>query len=137
MTFGERRKLPARRKGYNQRFVILDGKRRVVVYLRTGEYPDGTLGEIFCDVSQNVDSSLGALVNMWCIAISLALQYGCPLDTLTDQYTFTKFAPSGVVQSHDRLKMCTSIADAIFRDLAIHYLQRDDLAHVPAEEPTP
>lgn len=133
LKFGDRRKLPARRYGINQKIVILDGKRRVVLHLRTSEYTDGTLGEIFCTVAQNMDSSLGALIDIWCIAVSLALQHGCPLETLVELYTFTKFSPAGPVKNHDRLRMCSSIADAVMRDLAIAYLGRDDLAHAPKQ----
>lgn len=129
LRYGDRKRLPARRKGYNQKIVIHSRAGRVVVHLRTGEYPDGTLGEFFADVSSHADPGLRAMVNMWCVAVSLALQHGCPLDTLADMYTFTKFEPSGPVKGHSRLRMCTSIADAIFRDLAISYLDRQDLAH--------
>jgi ribonucleoside-diphosphate reductase alpha chain len=132
LTFGSRRKLPARRRGYNQKLTIMAASGRVAVHLRTGNYPDGMPGEIFVDIAQNADPSLRAMLNMWAVAVSLALQHGCPLATLTELYTFTRFEPSGPVRDHVRIKMCTSIVDVIFRDLAIHYLQRDDLAHVEA-----
>jgi len=133
-AFGGRRLLPNRRRGYNQKISVVgrDGK-KLAIHMRTGNYADGTIGEIFVDIAQNADPSLRAMLNMWAMAVSLALQHGCPLDTLVEMYTFTKFDPSGPVRDHARIKMCTSIVDAIFRDLAINYLQRDDLAHVEAE----
>ena len=133
LTFGDRRKLPARRKGHNQKFSLGAAKKRIVGYLRTGEYPDGTLGEVFIDLSQNADPTLRGMTNMFAIAISEALQHGCPLDTLVEQYVGTRFEPAGPVRDHDRLKMCTSLTDLVFRHLAISYLGRDELGHVKAE----
>lgn len=137
LMYGQRLELPNRRRGYNQKITILDGQRRIVLHLRTSEYSDGSLGEVFCSVADiyksmdsAVPSSLGAMVDAWCIAVSLALQHGCPLESLVQLYTFTRYAPSGIVRDHEHLRMCTSIADVIMRDLAIRYLGRMDLAQV-------
>lgn len=123
-----RRKLPQRRKGYTQKAYIGNHK----IYLRTGEYEDGTLGEIFLDMHKE-GAAFRSLMNGFAIAISLGLQYGVPLDEFVDAFTFTKFEPNGIVQGNDRIKMATSIMDYIFRELAITYLDRYELAQVIPE----
>lgn len=126
-----RRPLPARRRGVTQKF-RLGGQ---TFYLRTGEYPDGTLGEIFLDVSME-GSAFRALGNAMAVAVSLGLQHGVPLEEYVEAFVGMRFEPAGVLQGHDRVKMATSFLDAIFKDLAIHYLGRDELAHVqPADPP--
>lgn len=125
----QRRRLPQRRAGYTQKAVIGGHK----VYLRTGEYEDGSLGEIFLDMHKE-GAAFRSLMNGFSIAISLGLQYGVPLHEFVDAFTFTKFEPNGMVMGHDRIRMTTSIMDFIFRELAITYLDRQDLAQVPAEE---
>ncbi|RME91930.1 MAG: vitamin B12-dependent ribonucleotide reductase, partial [Candidatus Hydrogenedentota bacterium] len=124
----KRHRLPARRKGYTQKVVIGGHK----VYLRTGEYEDGSLGEVFLDMYKE-GAAFRSLLNSFAIAISLGLQYGVPLEEFVDAFVFTKFEPNGMVVGHDRIKMVTSVMDYIFRELAITYLGRDDLAHTPAE----
>ena len=124
-----RRKLPTRRGGYTQAAKIGDAK----LYLRTGEYEDGSLGEIFLD-SYKDGAGYKAILNAFAIAISLGLQYGVPLEEFCDAYLFTKFEPNGLVQGHSAVKMCLSVLDFIFRDLAITYLHRYDLAHVKPED---
>jgi ribonucleoside-diphosphate reductase alpha chain len=121
----EREKLPGRRKGYTQKAVVGGHK----VYLRTGEYDDGRLGEIFVDMHKE-GATLRSLLNNFAIAISLGLQYGVPLEEYVDAFTFTRFEPSGNVQGNDTIKMSTSILDYVFRELAISYLGRYDLGHV-------
>ena len=125
----KRRKLPSKRNGYTQKAIIGGHK----VYLRTGEYEDGNIGEIFLDMYKE-GAAFRSLMNGFSIAISLGLQYGVPLEEFVDAFTFIKFEPNGVVQGHDRIKMVTSVIDYIFRDLAINYLDRTDLAHVNPEE---
>lgn len=120
-----RRRLPDRRGGYTQKAIVGGQK----VYLRTGEYEDGTLGEIFIDLHKE-GASFRSLVNNFAVAISLGLQYGVPLDRFVDAFTFTRFEPAGLVSGHDRLKNATSLLDYVFRELAVTYLDRDDLAHV-------
>lgn len=132
---GERSPLPDRRPGgYKQKFKIYgqrDGNPVVVnVHLTTGEYKDGTLGEIFIDLDLNEDVTLKGMVKSCCVAVSLGLQYGVPLECYVEQYLFTNFDPGGPVQAHDRIKMCSSIMDAVFRDLAITYLGRTELGQV-------
>ena len=127
----EREKLPQRRKGYTQKAVVGGHK----VYLRTGEYEDGSLGEIFIDMHKE-GSSFRAMMDSFSIAISVGLQYGVPLETYVDAFTFTKFEPAGMVQGNDSIKNATSILDYIFRELAISYLDRTDLAHVKPEGAT-
>lgn len=117
-------RLPQRREGYTQRMEI-DGH---ILFLRTGEYPDGRLGEIFVSLGKEGDL-ISSLINSFCIVTSIALQSGTPLEVLVNNFIFTKFDPSGCVQNHPNIKIATSILDAIFRDLAIHYLGRDDLKH--------
>lgn len=124
----EQEKLPARRKGYTQKAKI-GGH---TVFLRTGEYEDGRLGEIFLDMNKE-GSALRAFINNFAISVSLGLQYGVPLEEYVDAFTFTKFEPAGMVQGNDAIKNATSILDYIFRELAVSYLGRHDLAHVPPE----
>ena len=125
----ERRKLPSRRKGYTQKAVVGGHK----VYLRTGEYEDGTLGEIFVDMHKE-GAAFRSLMNSFAIAISIGLQYGVPLEEFVEAFSYTRFEPSGVVQGNDTIKMATSVLDYIFRELAISYLERTDLANVePAD----
>jgi ribonucleoside-diphosphate reductase alpha chain len=124
----ERERMPDRRKGYTQKAVVGGHK----VYLRTGEYDDGRLGEIFIDMHKE-GAALRSLLNNFAIAVSLGLQYGVPLEEYVDAFTFTRFEPSGPVQGNDSIKYATSILDYVFRELAVSYLSRFDLAHV---EPT-
>ena len=125
----EREKLPDRRKGYTQKAVVGGHK----VYLRTGEYQDGRLGEIFIDMHKE-GAAFRSLMNNFAIAISLGLQYGVPLEEYVEAFTFTRFEPAGLVQGNDAIKNATSILDYIFRELAISYLGRNDLAHIAPEE---
>ncbi|MEJ8573490.1 vitamin B12-dependent ribonucleotide reductase [Microbaculum marinum] len=125
----EREKLPHRRKGYTQKAIVGGHK----VYLRTGEYEDGRLGEIFIDMHKE-GAAFRSLMNNFAIAISLGLQYGVPLDEFVEAFTFTRFEPAGFVQGNDSIKNATSILDYIFRELAISYIGRHDLGHVdPAD----
>ncbi len=119
--------MPDRRKGYIQKATIGDHK----VYLHTGEYEDGKIGEIFIDTSKEGEL-VKALMNNFAIAVSLGLQYGVPLDEFVSAYVGTKFEPSGKVHGNDRILSATSILDYIFRELAISYLNREDLAHTPS-----
>ena len=119
--------MPDRRKGYIQKATIGNHK----VYLHTGEYEDGKIGEIFIDTSKEGEL-VKALMNNFAIAISLGLQYGVPLDEFVNAYVGTKFEPSGKVLGNDRILSATSILDYIFRELAISYLNREDLAHTPS-----
>ena len=125
----EREKLPGRRKGYTQKAVVGGHK----VYLRTGEYDDGKLGEIFIDMHKE-GAALRAMMNNFAIAVSVGLQYGVPLEEFMDAFTFTKFKPAGMVQGNDSIKNATSILDYVFRELAVSYLGRNDLAHVEPSE---
>jgi len=120
-----RERLPDRRKGYTQKARV--GGRKV--YLRTGEYGDGRLGEIFTDLHKE-GAAFRSLMNNFAIAISVGLQYGVPLEEYVDAFTFTRFEPAGPVQGNDAIKNATSILDYIFRELAVSYLGRNDLAHV-------
>ncbi|RVU19093.1 vitamin B12-dependent ribonucleotide reductase [Methylobacterium oryzihabitans] len=124
-----REKMPDRRKGYTQKAVVGGHK----VYLRTGEYDDGRLGEIFIDMHKE-GAAFRSLMNNFAIAISLGLQYGVPLEEYVDAFTFTRFEPAGFVQGNDAIKNATSILDYVFRELAISYLGRADLAHVDPSE---
>ena len=124
----EREKMPQRRKGYTQKAIVGGHK----VYLRTGEYADGSLGEIFIDMHKE-SAGFRAMMNNFAIAISVGLQYGVPLEEFVDAFTFTKFEPAGMVQGNDSIKSATSILDYIFRELAVSYLDRTDLAHVKPE----
>ena len=120
-----REKLPERRKGYTQKAIVGGHK----VYLRTGEYADGQLGEIFIDMHKE-GAGFRAMMNNFAIAVSVGLQYGVPLEEFVEAFTFTRFEPAGMVQGNDSVKNATSILDYIFRELAISYLDRTDLAHV-------
>ncbi len=120
----KRRKLPGRRAGYTQKAMVGGHK----IYLRTGEYEDGSLGEIFLDMHKE-GAAFRSLMNSFAIAISLGLQYGVPLEEFVDAFTFTRFEPNGIVQGNNRIKMSTSILDYVFRELAVTYLGRFDLAH--------
>ena len=125
----ERERLPDRRKGYTQKAVVGGHK----VYLRTGEYDDGRIGEIFIDMHKE-GAAFRSLMNNFAIAISVGLQYGVPLEEYVDAFTFTRFEPAGLVQGNEAIKNATSILDYVFRELAISYLHRNDLAHVePAD----
>tara|TARA_B100001123_G_scaffold37503_1_gene38737 strand:- start:525 stop:1352 length:828 start_codon:yes stop_codon:yes gene_type:complete len=124
---GKRFSMPDRRKGYIQKVSIGNHK----VYLHTGEYEDGKIGEIFIDTSKEGEL-VKALMNNFAIAISLGLQYGVPLDEFVNAYVDTKFEPSGKVAGNDRILSASSILDYIFRELAISYLNREDLAHTPS-----
>ena len=125
----DRSKMPDRRKGYIQKVTIGDHK----IYLHTGEYDDGKVGEIFIDMNKEGEL-VKALMNNFAIAISLGLQYGVPLDEFVDAFIETKFEPSGEITGNDRILNASSILDYIFRELAISYLGREDLAHTPSIE---
>ncbi|MGE0564233.1 MAG: vitamin B12-dependent ribonucleotide reductase [Pseudolabrys sp.] len=125
----EREKMPDRRKGYTQKAVVGGHK----VYLRTGEYDDGRLGEIFIDMHKE-GAALRSFINNFAIAVSLGLQYGVPLEEYVDAFTFTRFEPAGPVQGNDSIKNATSVLDYIFRELAVSYMGRYDLAHVEPSE---
>ncbi|OEJ68089.1 vitamin B12-dependent ribonucleotide reductase [Magnetovibrio blakemorei] len=125
----ERDKLPDRRKGYTQKAIVGGHK----VYLRTGEYDDGRIGEVFIDMHKE-GAAFRSLMNNFAIAISIGLQYGVPLEEFVEAFTFTRFEPSGLVEGNETIKMATSILDYIFRELAVSYLARNDLAHAkPAD----
>ena len=125
----DREKLPSRRKGYTQKASVGGHK----VYLRTGEYDDGRVGEIFIDMHKE-GAAFRSLMNNFAIAISLGLQYGVPLEEYVEAFTFTRFEPAGIVQGNETIKNATSILDYIFRELAVSYLGRHDLAHVDPRE---
>ena len=126
----EREKLPQRRKGYTQKAIVGGHK----VYLRTGEYEDGRLGEIFIDMHKD-GAAFRSLMDGFAIAISVGLQYGVPLEEFVEAFTFTRFEPAGMVLGNDSIKNATSVLDYIFRELAVSYLDRSDLAHVhPADD---
>jgi len=124
-----RRRLPQRRKGYTQKASVGGHK----VYIRTGDYENGSVGEIFLDMHRE-GAAFRSLMNCFAIAVSLGLQYGVPLEEFVDAFVFTRFEPSGMVGGHERIKMATSVVDYVFRDLAISYLGRDDLAQVTPED---
>lgn len=125
----QRHKLPNRRSGYTQKATVGGHK----IYLRTGEYVNGQLGEIFIDMHKE-GASFRSLMHNFAMAISIGLQYGVPLEEYVEAFTFTRFEPSGAVEGNASVKMATSILDYIFRELAVNYLQRDDLAStVPAD----
>jgi ribonucleoside-diphosphate reductase alpha chain len=124
-----RQRMPFRRSGYTQK-VKIGGQS---VYLRTGEYENGQLGEIFIDMHRE-GAAFRSLMNCFAISISLGLQHGVPLEEFVDAFVFTKFEPSGMVAGSPHVKMTTSVIDYIFRELAVTYLERDDLAHVPPED---
>ena len=119
--------MPDRRKGYIQKASIGEHK----IYLHTGEYDDGKIGEIFIDTNKEGEL-VKALMNNFAIAISLGLQYGVPLEEFVDAFIDTKFEPSGKVDGNDRILSATSILDYVFRELAISYLGKEDLAHTPS-----
>ncbi|QEX16149.1 ribonucleotide-diphosphate reductase subunit alpha [Hypericibacter terrae] len=125
----ERKRLPNRRKSYTQKAIVGGHK----VYLHTGEYEDGMVGEIFIDMHKE-GAAFRSLMNNFAIAISIGLQYGVPLEEFVEAFTFTRFEPNGIVEGNDAIKMATSILDYVFRELAISYLGRTDLAHAqPAD----
>ncbi len=124
-----RRRLPQRRNGYTQKASVGGHK----VYIRTGDYDNGSVGEIFLDMHRE-GAAFRSLMNCFAISVSLGLQYGVPLEEFVDAFVFTRFEPSGMVGGHDRIKMATSVIDYVFRDLAISYLGRDDLAQVSHED---
>ncbi len=128
----QRRKLPNRRSGYTQKANVGGHK----IYLRTGDYQDGSIGEIFIDMHKE-GASFRSLMHNFAMAISIGLQYGVPLEEYVDAFTFTRFEPSGVVEGNDLIKIATSILDYIFRELAITYLGRNDLAHVQPQDLAP
>jgi ribonucleoside-diphosphate reductase alpha chain len=125
----EREKLPHRRKGYTQKATVGGHK----VYLRTGEYEDGRIGEVFIDMHKE-GAAFRSLMNNFAIAVSIGLQYGVPLEEFVEAFTFTRFEPQGIVTGNDAIKMSTSILDYTFRELAVSYLDRDDLGHVDRED---
>jgi len=124
-----RRRLPKRRHGFTQESRISGHK----VFLRTGEYEDGTVGEIFIDMHKE-GAAFRSMMNCFAIAVSMGLQYGVPLNDLVDQFTFTRFEPHGRVDGHDNIRLCTSVVDYVFRVLGLEYLDRTDLAQVKPEE---
>ncbi|MCX8500796.1 MAG: vitamin B12-dependent ribonucleotide reductase, partial [Alphaproteobacteria bacterium] len=124
--------LPQRRSGYTQKGAVGGHK----IYLRTGHYENGKLAEIFIDMHKE-GSSFRSLMNSFAIAISLGLQYGVPLEEFVDAFVFTRFEPSGIVTGNDRIKMATSVVDYIFRELAVNYLGRYDLAHATERDNDP
>jgi ribonucleoside-diphosphate reductase alpha chain len=128
---GQRVRLPRKRHGFTQEARVGGHK----IYLRTGEYLDGTLGEIFIDLHKE-GAAFRSIMNCFAMAVSIGLQYGVPLETFVEQYTFTRFEPQGMVEGHDNVKMATSIVDYLFRVLGIEYLHRYDLAHVPPTDAT-
>jgi ribonucleoside-diphosphate reductase alpha chain len=125
----QRERLPNRRCGYNQKARVGGQK----IYLRTGDYPDGRLGEIFIDMHKE-GATFRSLMNNFAIAVSLGLQYGVPLEEFVDAFTATRFEPAGLVEGNHKIKGATSILDYIFRELAVSYLGRDDLATDPVNE---
>jgi ribonucleoside-diphosphate reductase alpha chain len=125
---GVRVRLPKKRSGFTQEAKVGGHK----IFVRTGEYVDGTLGEIFIDMHKE-GAAFRSLMNCFAMSVSIGLQYGVPLQTFVDQFTFTRFEPQGVVEGHDYVKLSTSIVDYIFRTLGIEYLHRYDLAHVQPE----
>ena len=126
---GVRKPLPNRRAGYTQKAKIGGHS----FFIRTGEYDDGSLGEIFLDMHKE-GAAFRSLLNSFAIAVSLGLQYGVPLEEYVDAFTFSRFEPNGVVQGHDYVKIATSVIDYIFRDLAISYLKRTDLGQIKPED---
>ena len=124
MENNPREKLPNRRRGYTREIIIGE----TTLFIRTGDYPDGRLGEIFVNLDKE-GSLISSLLNSFCIVTSIALQSGTPLDTLVDKFIYSKFEPAGIVRNHPDIKFATSILDVIFRDLAIKYLDRQDLKH--------
>jgi len=127
---GVRVRLPRKRSGFTQEARVGGHK----IFLRTGEYLDGTLGEIFIDMHKE-GAAFRSLMNCFAMAVSVGLQYGVPLETYVDQFTFTRFEPSGTVENHDNIKFATSMVDYVFRVLGVEYAHRYDLAHVPPQAP--
>ena len=125
----KRNPLPAKRFGYTQKAKIGGHS----IFLRTGQYEDGTLGEIFLDMHKE-GAAFRSLLNSFAIAVSLGLQYGVPLEEYVDAFTFTRFEPNGMVSGHDHIKMTTSVLDFIFRDVALSYLGRTDLVQVKPDD---
>jgi ribonucleoside-diphosphate reductase alpha chain len=126
--YGERARLPKKRRGFTQEARVGGHK----IFLRTGEYDDGTLGEIFIDMHKE-GAAFRSLMNCFAMSVSIGLQYGVPLQTYVDQFTFTRFEPQGPVEGHPYVKFATSIVDFIFRALGVEYLHRHDLAHIKPE----
>ncbi len=127
---GTRVRLPKKRTGFTQEAKVGGHK----IFLRTGEYVDGTLGEIFIDMHKE-GAAFRSLMNCFAMAVSVGLQYGVPLETFVEQFTFTRFEPQGIVEGHPNIKFATSIVDYLFRVLGVEYLQRYDFAQVPPAEP--
>jgi len=125
----QRERLPNRRDGYTQKARVGGQK----IYLRTGDYPDGRLGEIFIDMHKE-GATFRSLMNNFAIAVSLGLQHGVPLEEFVDAFTATRFEPAGLVEGNEKIKRATSILDYIFRELAVSYLRRDDLATDQVDE---
>jgi len=125
----QRRRMPQRRTGYTQKAIVGGHK----VYLRTGEYENGRLGEIFIDMHKE-GAAFRSLMNNFAIAVSIGLQYGVPLEEFVEAFTFTRFEPQGIVEGNDSIRMSTSVLDYLFRELAISYLGRNDLAHVKPDD---
>jgi ribonucleoside-diphosphate reductase alpha chain len=125
----QRERLPNRRNGYTQKARVGGQK----IYLRTGDYADGRLGEIFIDMHKE-GATFRSLTNNFAIAVSLGLQHGVPLEEFVDAFTRTRFEPAGPVEGNEKIKRATSILDYIFRELAVSYLGRDDLATDPVDE---
>jgi ribonucleoside-diphosphate reductase alpha chain len=125
----KRERMPDKRVGYTQKSIVAGHK----VYLRTGQYPDGRLGEIFIDMHKE-GAAFRSMMNAYAIAVSIGLQYGVPVEEYVDAFTFFKFEPAGFVQSHERIKNASSIIDFVWRDIGINYIGRDDLAHVTPDE---
>lgn len=130
---GQRRKMPNRVYGPRVKFNIIGPAGKSKFYLRCGNYPEGKLGEIFIDCAKE-GATLRGIMNAFAMAVSIGLQRGVPLEEFVEAFTFTKFEPNGPIQGHDRLKRCDSVIDAVFRELAITYLNRDELAHVQPEQ---
>ena len=125
-------RLPKKRSGFTQEAYVGGHK----VFLRTGEYADHSLGEIFIDMHKE-GAAFRSLMNCFAMAVSVGLQYGVPLETFVEQFTFTRFEPHGVVSGHENIKFSTSIVDYLFRVLGVEYCQRYDLAHVKPAEASP
>ena len=130
----KRRRLPDRRAGYTQKAPGVPKIGNHKMYLRTGDYDDGTVGEIFIDMHKEVHAAFRSMTNCFAIAVSLGLQHGVPLEEYVDAFLFTRFEPNGIVAGNPHIKMSTSVIDYIFRELAITYLGRSDLAHVAPED---
>jgi ribonucleoside-diphosphate reductase alpha chain len=126
--YGQRIRLPKKRRGFTQEARVGGHK----IFLRTGEYEDGTLGEIFIDMHKE-GAAFRSLMNCFAMSVSVGLQYGVPLQTYVDQFTFTRFEPQGVVEGHPYVKLATSIVDYVFRVLGVEYLKRYELAHIKPE----